>query len=72
MHCCHCYWPVLICQDLSFQGMFNLANDISGGVRRQVCAGLVLMLQLCPEKLEPSMKDIIEYMLHSTSVRTYA
>mmetsp|Transcript_9191 Transcript_9191/g.26329 ORF Transcript_9191/g.26329 Transcript_9191/m.26329 type:complete len:907 (-) Transcript_9191:548-3268(-) len=53
--------------DPYIQGMFNLAHDKAGGVRRLVCAGLVQMLQLCPEKLEPNMKYIIEYMLQSTA-----
>lgn len=51
------------------QGMFSLATDKHSGVRRLVCAGLVQMLQLCPDMLEPHMRNIIEYMLHSTSVR---
>jgi hypothetical protein len=45
-----------------------MASDTSSGVRRQVCVGLVQMMQICPEKLMPRIKDIIEYMLHSTSV----
>eukprot|EP00873_Tetraselmis_striata_P017576 jgi/Tetstr1/437840/TSEL_026480.t1 len=49
------------------QGMFSLATDKHSGVRRLVCAGLVQMLQLCPDMLEPHMRNIIEYMLHSTS-----
>lgn len=49
------------------QGMFALATDTHSGVRRLVCAGLVQMLQLSPEMLEPHIRNIIEYMLHSTS-----
>eukprot|EP00191_Tetraselmis_sp_GSL018_P017971 CAMPEP_0177587948 /NCGR_PEP_ID=MMETSP0419_2-20121207/5948_1 /TAXON_ID=582737 /ORGANISM="Tetraselmis sp., Strain GSL018" /LENGTH=732 /DNA_ID=CAMNT_0019078081 /DNA_START=462 /DNA_END=2658 /DNA_ORIENTATION=- len=53
--------------DPYLQGMFKLATDKSGGVRRLVCAGLVQMLQLSPERLQPNMSGIIEYMLQSTA-----
>lgn len=50
------------------QGLFALAHDTHSGVRKAVCAGLVQMLQLQPEKLGPHMDQIIEYMLESTQV----
>ena len=50
------------------QGLFALAHDTHSGVRKAVCAGLVQMLQLQPEKLAPHMEQIIEYMLESTQV----
>lgn len=52
------------------QGLFALARDASSQVRRAVCTGLVQMLHLVPEKLAPHMRDIIEYMLESTQVRS--
>ena len=50
-------------------GLFASAHDTHSGVRKAVCAGLVQMLQLQPERLAPHMEQIIEYMLESTQVR---
>ena len=50
------------------QGLFTLAHDPSPAVRKAVCTGLVAMLMAMPERLEPSMADLIEYMLQSTQV----
>ena len=49
-------------------GLFALAHDPSTEVRKAVCTGLVQMLQLEPDRLQPHMHDIIEYMLASTQV----
>lgn len=49
-------------------GLFASAHDSHSGVRKAVCAGLVQMLQLQPERLAPHMDQIIEYMLESTQV----
>ena len=49
-------------------GLFALAHDASTEVRKAVCTGLVQMLQLEPDRLQPHMHDIIEYMLASTQV----
>lgn len=51
------------------QGLFALAHDSSTEVRKAVCTGLVQMLSLEPDRLQPHMHDIIEYMLASTQVR---
>ncbi len=50
-------------------GLFALAHDPSGEVRKPVCTGLVQLLHLQPERLAPHMHDIIEYMLESTQAR---
>ena len=50
-------------------GLFALAHDPSSDVRKVVCTGLVQMLHLQPNRLQPHMHDIIEYMLQSTQVR---
>ena len=50
-------------------GLFTLAHDPSSDVRKVVCTGLVQMLHLQPNRLQPHMHDIIEYMLQSTQVR---
>lgn len=47
-------------------GLFALAHDPSSEVRRIVCTGLVQMLHLQPQRLQPQMHAIIEYMLAST------
>lgn len=47
-------------------GLFSLAHDTSGDVRKTVCTGLVQMLHLQPQRLQPHMQEIIEYMLAST------
>ncbi|GAB4816534.1 hypothetical protein N2152v2_003580 [Parachlorella kessleri] len=52
--------------DRFLQGLFTLAHDPSPAVRKAVCTGLVAMLMAMPERLEPSMGDLIEYMLQST------
>lgn len=52
--------------DRYLQGLFALAHDSSTEVRKAVCTGLVQMLSLEPDRLQPHMHDIIEYMLAST------
>ncbi len=51
-------------------GLFALAYDSSSDVRKVVCTGLVQMLHLQQQRLQPHMKEIIEYMLQATQVRT--
>eukprot|EP00887_Chlorella_sp_A99_P008169 scaffold12.g8169.t1 len=52
--------------DAYLQGLFTLAHDPSAPVRKAVCTGLVHSVLVAPERLRPSMPDIIEYMLAST------
>lgn len=51
--------------------LFALAHDPSPAVRKAVCTGLVAVLMSMPERLQPSMTDLIEYMLQSTQVPTF-
>lgn len=51
------------------QGLFSLAYDDSPAVKRAVCAGLVQLLALAPDRLEAHMVDVMEYMLKATQVR---
>ena len=60
-------YPVVVCCSY-VAGLFASAHDTHSGVRKAVCAGLVQMLQLQPERLAPHMEQIIEYMLESTQV----
>mmetsp|Transcript_21721 Transcript_21721/g.47478 ORF Transcript_21721/g.47478 Transcript_21721/m.47478 type:complete len:916 (+) Transcript_21721:105-2852(+) len=51
--------------DAYLQGLFALAHDTAAGVRREVCIGLVQMLNVQPDRLAPFLYQIIEYMLAS-------
>jgi transportin-1 len=48
------------------QGLFALANDTAGDVRRLVCAGLVSLLEVQPDALLPRLRNVIEYMLQAS------
>jgi transportin-1 len=52
--------------DVYLQGLFTLAVDSSPAVRKNVCSSLVQSLYMVPERLEPSMPQLIEYMLQCT------
>ena len=62
--------PAALVQGLDgyLAGLFSLAHDTSAAVRKAVCTGLVHMVLIAPDRLRPSMPDIIEYMLASTQV----
>nr|PNR26375.1 hypothetical protein PHYPA_030950 [Physcomitrium patens] len=47
------------------QGLFSLANDSVGDVRKLVCAALVQLLEVQPNALQPHMRNVIEYMLQA-------
>lgn len=49
--------------DSYLHGLFALANDPDNDVRRLVCSGLVMLINICPEKLAPNLRQIITYML---------
>lgn len=69
--CCRYQRPFLIhsyCCGRYVSGLFALAHDSSSEVRKVVCTGLVQMLQLQQQRLQPHMKEIIEYMLQATQV----
>lgn len=51
--------------DTYLQGLFALAHDASPVVRREVCVGLVQLLSIQPDRLQPFLYQIIEYMLSS-------
>ena len=46
--------------------LFALALDTDGGVRKEVCSGIVSLLY-APEKLAPNMREVIAYMIERTS-----
>eukprot|EP00897_Mesotaenium_endlicherianum_P000797 jgi/Mesen1/10718/ME000090S10178 len=48
------------------EGLFGLARDPSGEVRKLVCAALVQILELHPQFLHSDLRSIAEYMLQAT------
>ena len=53
--------------DAYLRGLFALAMDTDGGVRKEVCSGIVSLLYRAPEKLAPNMREVIAYMIERTS-----
>lgn len=45
------------------QSLLRLAMDDDGEVRKLVCQGLVALVQTVPERLEPNMAPIVQYVL---------
>ncbi|KAL6765647.1 ARM repeat-containing protein [Haematococcus lacustris] len=54
--------------DRYVHGLFGLAHDSSSAVRAEVCRGLVALLTVQPDKLQPFMAQVIEYMLASNEM----
>ena len=42
--------------------LFNLANDQSDDVRRNVCRSFALIVDIRPDKVQPHMEGLVEYM----------
>ena len=63
-----CYMPKALesTLDVYIQGLFASAQDSVQAVRKAVCAGLVQLTAIRPDKLEPHLGGVIEYMLAST------
>ena len=51
--------------DTFLQALFALATDTVGDVRKCVCQALVMLLEVAPEKLQPMMPNIVQYMLQA-------
>jgi transportin-1 len=52
--------------DPFIQTLFQLAGDPSVEVRKNVCQALVQLVDVRPDKIAPSIKDVVQYMLIST------
>ena len=52
--------------DAFIQTLFRLATDPSPDVRKNVCQALVQLVDVRPDKIAPSIKDVVRYMLIST------
>lgn len=48
------------------KGLFVLAHDTDGEIRKEVCSGMIRLMVNRPDMLRPFMQDIIRYMLQST------
>lgn len=45
------------------QNLFNLATDSSNDVRRQVCRAFVQLVETRPDKLQPHLAGLVDYIL---------
>jgi transportin-1 len=52
--------------DSFIQTLFRLATDPNSDVRKNVCQALVQLVDVRPDKIAPSIKDVVRYMLIST------
>lgn len=52
--------------DSFIQVLFRLATDPNSEVRKNVCQALVQLVDVRPDKIAPSIKDVVRYMLIST------
>ena len=48
--------------DALLQRLFEMANDPSDDVRRNVCRSFVLIVDVRPDKVQPHMQGLVEYM----------
>ena len=48
--------------DAIFERLFQLAGDPSDDVRRNVCRSFVLIVDIRPDKIQPHMNGLVEYM----------
>jgi len=62
------YMPPALMKELDryIQGLFALAQDQVAAVRKEICIGLVQLIGIVPDRFEPHLSGIIEYMLAST------
>jgi transportin-1 len=52
--------------DTFIENLFHLSSDEDREVRKNVCRGLVMLLEVRMDRLMPHMNNIIEYMLVRT------
>jgi hypothetical protein len=57
---------LLVSMDNFMQGIFFLSSDPSAEVRRKVCQALVTLLEVRQDFLIPHVRNVVQYMLHST------
>ncbi|KAH8815861.1 armadillo-type protein [Xylogone sp. PMI_703] len=54
---------LLISLDDLLNGLFQLANDPSSEVRRQVCRALVQLVEIRPDKILPHLSGLVDYII---------
>ena len=54
---------LLLTLDALLARLFQLANDPSDDVRRNVCRAFVLIVDIRPDKIAPHMEGLVEYMI---------
>ena len=54
---------ILLSIDSIMTQLFNLANDPSNDVRRNVCHSFVQLVEVAPEKLRPHLGGLVDYMV---------
>jgi transportin-1 len=52
--------------DTFIENLFHLSSDEDHEVRKNVCRGLVMLLDVRMDRLMPHMNNIVEYMLIRT------
>lgn len=52
--------------DTFIENLFHLSTDVDHDVRKNVCRGLVMLLEVRMDRLVPHMNQIVEYMLQRT------
>lgn len=69
IHCINQFIPlqsqaVLVHLDDFLQKLFELANDTSSEVRKNICTSFSLILEARPDKMLPHLDGVINYCLH--------
>lgn len=61
--------PIALAQNLDayLNALFAVADDPSAQVRKRICTAICLLLESAPHALTPHMKNVIEYMLISST-----
>lgn len=54
---------LLVNMDLLLAHLFQLANDPSADVRRQVCRAFVQIVEIRPDKIQPHIAGLVDYII---------
>lgn len=54
---------LMVSIDDLLNGLFQLANDSSSDVRRQVCRALVQLVEIRPDKILPHLSGLVDYII---------
>ncbi|KAK9132591.1 hypothetical protein Scep_012119 [Stephania cephalantha] len=56
---------LLLSMDQYLQGLFILAHDPAGEVRKLVCSAFIQLIEIRPSFLEQHLRNVVEYMLQA-------